>query len=328
MAVDKLVDSSLLDSDLEDIADAIRAKGGTSAALAFPAGFISAIENLPGGGGTETIIVPEQTITVSSNYTPIQFNDPLVVGEEFIATVNGVTKTLTCVSQYGSLLLNFGDGLTFDYAAPSMYFDVSGSALYGTYTIKVVQQSGGGAILINKNITANGTYNASDDNADGYSSVNVAVPSKLVTGTFIGSTTGAAMDVSIPYSGSGYPIAGIIYPSSGGNSGSIASLAQQYAMIMYSFCKSDMSSTPTFSGDTSENKAVITSLYKYSNSDPTSSTAGRLLTQQFYHNANATATATACVKVRSSTSMSVYIANTSYGFKEGIEYTYQLIYSS
>ena len=39
--------------------------------------------------------------------------------------------------------------------------------------------SGGGGsepILITKNITSNETYNASDDNADGYSSVTVAVP--------------------------------------------------------------------------------------------------------------------------------------------------------
>ncbi len=35
--------------------------------------------------------------------------------------------------------------------------------------------SGGGSTLITKNITANGTYNASDDSADGYSSVTVNV---------------------------------------------------------------------------------------------------------------------------------------------------------
>lgn len=36
---------------------------------------------------------------------------------------------------------------------------------------------GGSATLITKSITANGTYNASDDSADGYSSVTVNVPS-------------------------------------------------------------------------------------------------------------------------------------------------------
>lgn len=36
--------------------------------------------------------------------------------------------------------------------------------------------------LITKSITANGTYNASSDNADGYSSVTVNVPAQTLTG--------------------------------------------------------------------------------------------------------------------------------------------------
>ena len=51
MAVDKLVDSAQLDADLSSVANAIRTKGGTSAQLAFPAGFVSAIQNIPSGGG-------------------------------------------------------------------------------------------------------------------------------------------------------------------------------------------------------------------------------------------------------------------------------------
>lgn len=51
MAVDKLVDSTQLDSDLTSVANAIRTKGGTSASLAFPAGFVSAIAAIPSGGG-------------------------------------------------------------------------------------------------------------------------------------------------------------------------------------------------------------------------------------------------------------------------------------
>ena len=51
MSLDKLVDSSQLDADLASIANAIRTKGGTSAQLAFPAEFISAIEAISGGGG-------------------------------------------------------------------------------------------------------------------------------------------------------------------------------------------------------------------------------------------------------------------------------------
>ena len=51
MSVDKLVDSTQLDSDLTSVANAIRTKGGTSAQLAFPAGFVSAINAISGGGG-------------------------------------------------------------------------------------------------------------------------------------------------------------------------------------------------------------------------------------------------------------------------------------
>lgn len=50
MALDKLVDSSQLDSDLNDIADAILAKSGGSAPIAFPAGFVSEIGDIPSGG--------------------------------------------------------------------------------------------------------------------------------------------------------------------------------------------------------------------------------------------------------------------------------------
>lgn len=70
-------------SDLKSVADAIRTKGGTSAGLVFPDGFVTAIEDIP---------------------------------------------------------------------------------------------SGGGSTLITKSITQNGTYNASEDDADGYSSVSVSVP--------------------------------------------------------------------------------------------------------------------------------------------------------
>lgn len=51
MAVDKLVDSTQLDADLTSVANAIRTKGGTSAQLAFPAGFVQAIGDIETGGG-------------------------------------------------------------------------------------------------------------------------------------------------------------------------------------------------------------------------------------------------------------------------------------
>lgn len=69
MALDKLVDSAQLDSDLTSVADAIRAKGGTSASLAFPSGFVSAVEAIPSGGGGEAEIAAliQRTATTIEN---------------------------------------------------------------------------------------------------------------------------------------------------------------------------------------------------------------------------------------------------------------------
>ncbi len=69
MAVDKLVDSVQLDSDLGDIAIAIRTKGGTSAQLTFPSGFISAIEAITTGiTPTGTINITQSGNTDVTNY--------------------------------------------------------------------------------------------------------------------------------------------------------------------------------------------------------------------------------------------------------------------
>ena len=68
---------------------------------------------------------------------------------------------------------------------------------------------GGEAVLINKSISANGTYNASSDNADGYKKVEVSVPASAVdTGTKPITSNGngqdvvgyAAVDVAVPNS--------------------------------------------------------------------------------------------------------------------------------
>lgn len=59
MAYDKVVDSTVLEDRLTQIAGAIRAKTGTGGTLAFPSGFVSAIEGLSVGikatAGTFTV---------------------------------------------------------------------------------------------------------------------------------------------------------------------------------------------------------------------------------------------------------------------------------
>jgi hypothetical protein len=67
MAVDKLVDSNQLDANLTSVANAIRAKGGTSAQMALPTGFVSAVQAIPTGTtptGTKQISINQNGTTI------------------------------------------------------------------------------------------------------------------------------------------------------------------------------------------------------------------------------------------------------------------------
>ena len=91
MAVDKLVDSTQLDSDLTSVANAIRAKSGGSSQLAFPAGFVSEIQAIPSGGGGDYVAndwldASKPTGELSSN-TAFNLNSPPLLKKH-----TGITK--------------------------------------------------------------------------------------------------------------------------------------------------------------------------------------------------------------------------------------------
>lgn len=63
-------------SDLSSVADAIRTKGGTSAQLSFPAGFVSAIDAIPTGGGGISGITVLENVTLTEAVRSVQFDIP------------------------------------------------------------------------------------------------------------------------------------------------------------------------------------------------------------------------------------------------------------
>ena len=101
-------------------------------------------------------------------------------GTEYICHPNIHEGWLWYIGNHG-----LTDGTDDGVSEPFCLYNYGGGALNGmartsgTHTLKLEKQtsSGGSATLITKSITANGTYNASDDSADGYSSVTVNVPS-------------------------------------------------------------------------------------------------------------------------------------------------------
>ena len=68
MALDKVVDSAALDAGMTSVADAIRAKAGTTEPLAWPDGFAAAISGIETGGGDSAAGVIDKSVTsITSN---------------------------------------------------------------------------------------------------------------------------------------------------------------------------------------------------------------------------------------------------------------------
>ena len=69
MALDKVIDSAALDAGMTAVADAIRAKAGTTGPLAWPDGFATAISGIETGGGGDNAagVIDKSVVNITSN---------------------------------------------------------------------------------------------------------------------------------------------------------------------------------------------------------------------------------------------------------------------
>jgi len=181
-------------------------------------------------------------------------------------------------------------------------------------------------------ITQNGSYDVSD-----YDWANVSVSggggggaSNFVQGTFTGTTAGAAMNVAIPYSGSGYPIMIEIEPTGGYEKSGLSSIVQSRVIIYYLLSKTDVTTAPNYSAGNGDEYMAV-NVYKSSTSDPESVGRGGSYPTSSFSNSSTDAYASSqggAVCIHSATEISVFIASTSYGFRANTEYTYRILYSS
>ena len=140
------------DTELTSIADAIRTKGGTSAPLVYPQGFIDAIMALPGGGGSSNYTV---TVSLTNPRNSSQFvscdiyealsNDEWGAGEYLDAIISADgTKTIRLSSSVY--------GLNINVHGTSVSIPTSGISTTGGVTFKQVD----GEIVIFE-VTGDGT---------------------------------------------------------------------------------------------------------------------------------------------------------------------------
>lgn len=154
-------------------------------------GYSTVSVNVAGAEYTRTVICPQQTVSPSSAMQQMTLTSSGLIedAKDYIVTLDGVEWLTTCETLWSANYC-IGDVRYFLEASPSSTIYPFGAicengvvyacfATTGSHTIKIERLDfiTGGTTLTTKNITANGTYNASSDSADGYSSVTVNVPS-------------------------------------------------------------------------------------------------------------------------------------------------------
>lgn len=110
-----MTDYLVTDTELTDVADAIRTKGGTSAALEWPTDYVDAIDAIETGGGGEYVIIPRyysnngnvtwdkdkasqgETITVTNVASSAQTIEVWRITEPYTSGSSSYTKVSTSV---------------------------------------------------------------------------------------------------------------------------------------------------------------------------------------------------------------------------------------
>lgn len=164
--------------------------------------------------------------------------------------------------------------------------------------------------------------------------------SNIVMGTFTtGSTRNAAQSVTIPYTGSGYPIAAMVYIAGGayndGTGGNTTwyNSVDRYDVGIWFMSKARTTTAPTYGTSGADNYGVTAYIYKNSTSSSTQySRTSTMTANTFTNSSQIAASGATCVRFKGNgKTLTVYVGNkstTAYGFPPSTELQYIIVYSS
>lgn len=273
------------------------------------------------GGGTPTLQAKTYTVDSAGTETIEADSGYDGLSEVEVTVPSGTAGTPTATK--GSVS-NHSVSVTPSVTNTSGY--IAGSTKTGT----AVTVSASELVSGSETITENGTVDVTNL-AEVEVNVSGAGASNFVTGTFTTGSSAGASSVSIPYTGSGYPIAAIVVVEGGAynsdNTDWYNSL-QRYAVGMWSMSKSVQTSAPTYTTSGTQNQGVTTTIYKNSTSTSTTYASKSAMNTNTYSSSDATGAATSCVRLKSGNVLSYYVNTSSYGLLPSTTYRYYIVYSS
>lgn len=154
--------------------------------------------------------------------------------------------------------------------------------------------------------------------------------SNIVMGEFTTPSSAGVTNISIPYTGSGHPIAAMVFVKGGAyNSANTEwySSVQRYAVGQWTMHKSVQTSNPTYGTSGTQNQGVTTAIYKNSTSTSTTYTRTSAMNTNVFSSGNASNSALNVCKLKTGNVLSYYTNTSSYGLLPNLEYTYIIIYS-
>ena len=317
------MDYKVTDTELTSIANAIRTKGGTSQPLTFPNEFITAVENIPTGGGTLQTKTKTYTPTTSQQTESIQPDS----GYDGLSKVN-ITVNAMPVGTEGTPTATKGTVSNHSVSVTPSVTNTAGYISGGTKSGTAVTVSASELVSGSETKTQNGTYDVTNL-AELIVDVQSGGATNFVQGEFHTGLTTTAQTIDIPYTGSGYPIMAYVVIKGGAyvSGTDWYTTIHRYAVGVWSMSKNNMSLTPSFATSGAENQAVTTWIYKSSTSSATSYSRSSAMNTNTFSSSNATNGGATCVRFKSKTRFTVVASTTSYGLFPDADYQYFIVYS-
>lgn len=156
------------------------------------------------------------------------------------------------------------------------------------------------------------------------------------TGTFTtGSTSSANETVTVPYTGTGYPVMLVIVVEGGMYNSAVSgwyNSLTRYAVGQFIITKGNTTTAPSWGTSGAANYGSVQLMFKNSTSSATSYSSTRAAGANSYSSSAATGTSTTCVRWRNNSKTISYRTaggtSSTYGLLEDTTYRYYVVYSS